>query len=116
VTDFRYDATVADSYADLEAADIPERARETIARLGSDAECSAPFAAIHVPTWLLEKKSLAPIEGSDSVVYARIAQASEKAIEATHGGDTDWLPKSQIEVFHVDEGIETPTKTLDTWG
>ena len=116
MSDFRYDAVVAETWGDLTGEDIPERARETIARLGGDTDVSAPFAAIHVPEWLLKEKSVDTVEGSDTVVYTQILQASEKAIEVKYAGEHEWLPLSQITIFHVGDQIESPTKTLDSWG
>ena len=116
MSDFRYDAVVAETWSDLAGEDIPERARETIARLGGDAEVSAPFAAIHVPEWLVDEKSVDTVKGSNTVVYAKILQASEKAIEVERGSTHEWLPLSQITIFHVGDRIASPTKTLDSWG
>jgi len=117
MTDFRYDATVAETWDDLAAVKgLTERERETIARLGDDAECAAPFAAVHVPGWLLDEKDIGAVEGSETIVYTRIRQASEKAVEVQYAGDNEWLPKSQITIVHAAGGIETPTKTLDAWG
>jgi len=117
MSDFRWDAEVVEEWSDLEAIDaLGERERETIARLGSDADCSAPFAAIHVPEWLLEEKEVEPVEGSDTIVYVRIVAASEKALNVERGSIDDWLPKSQVTVCHVGDGVVTPTKTLDSWG
>ncbi|MBF0232952.1 MAG: hypothetical protein HQK65_07925 [Desulfamplus sp.] len=48
-------------------------------------------------------------------IYFTLEQQTEKAIKVTDGGNSFWLPKSQIKIKHVENAEDDVIVTMPEW-
>lgn len=98
--------TVVAGYADLIAHGSLNVARaDAVARALSDTNADL---AILAPEWVLESSDLSP-EHHPEVVGITVEHETGKAYLVDAGGNQDWLPKSEIEVFEAeDDAVVVP--------
>lgn len=99
------------SYADLEAQrGLTDRERDAVVRsLGKEGTESVLVLA----DWLVSKKSLQPLAGTERLFGGEILARSPAAIQFA-AGTVEWVPKSQAVVYTLGEGqtLTSPQRGL----
>ena len=105
---------VAD-YDDLAAAEKPtERARTHIATLLSNRGRDV----VWLPEWLVGDKALEASDVNPQLFVGVVMDYSDKALRVRQSGQSDYVPKSEVEAFRLADGvgaIDTPQTGLGSF-